>query len=338
VFYIKQFYLHLFKQLKKINAMKKFQKFAMIALLAIGTIACDSDDDAAPAQQTITEIAVANPDFSTLVTALTRTDLADVLDGSGQYTVFAPTNAAFTTFFASLGPNVNVNNVNVDVLENILLNHVIASEIKSSAIPASTYVSTLSPFNTSTGSPTISMFVQKAGSVVTLNGGVANSGAVVTTADIDASNGVIHVVNAVIAIPTIKNHAIANPAFSTVTGLLSTQGLVPTLDGTVGAPFTVFAPVNSAFTTAVLGIYNGLSSTNKTNVLLYHVVGGINVRSNAIPSGNIPTLFTPQTFSITGTSINDAGSTVNKNITVTDVQCSNGIVHAIDGVLLPSFP
>ena len=127
--------------------MKKFQKFAMIALLAIGTIACDSDDDAAPAQQTITEIAVANPDFSTLVTALTRTDLADVLDGSGQYTVFAPTNAAFTTFFTSLGPNVNVNNVDVDVLEKILLNHVIATEIKSSAIPASTYVSTLSPFN-----------------------------------------------------------------------------------------------------------------------------------------------------------------------------------------------
>ena len=318
--------------------MKKFQKMAMIALLAISTIACDSDDDAAPAPQTITDIAVANPDFSILVTALTRTDLAGVLDGPGQFTVFAPTNTAFNTFFASLGSNVNVNNVNVDVLRNILLNHVIGSEIKSNAIPASTYVSTLSPFSSATNAPTISMYVTKSGTNVTLNGGVDNDGAVVTTADIDASNGVIHVVNAVIGIPTIVNHAIANPAFATVTGLLVQQGLAGTLDGTAGAPFTVFAPVNSAFSTAVLGIYNSLSSENKTNVLLYHVVGGANVRSNAIPSGNISTLFTPQTFSITGTSINDAGSTVNKNIIVTDVQCSNGIVHAIDGVLLPSFP
>jgi uncharacterized surface protein with fasciclin (FAS1) repeats len=314
--------------------MKKFQKFAMIALLAIGTIACDSDDDAAPAQQTITDIAAANPDFSILVEALTITDLAGVLDAPGSYTVFAPTNAAFN----DLLDGADITDVPEATLKAILLNHVIGTEIKSSAIPAASYQSTLSPFSSAANAPTISMYITKSGATVTVNGGVANDGAVVTTADIDASNGVIHVVNAVIGIPTIVNHAIANPAFTTVTGLLVDQGLAGTLDGTAGAPFTVFAPINDAFTPAVLGIYGSLSSENKTNVLLYHVVGGANVRSNAIPSGNIATLFTPQTFSITGTSINDAGSTVNKNIIVTDVQCSNGIVHAIDGVLLPSFP
>jgi uncharacterized surface protein with fasciclin (FAS1) repeats len=78
-----------------------------------------------------------------------------------------------------------------------------------------------------------------------------------------------------------------------------------------------------------------LSSGDKTAVLLYHVVGGVNVRSNAIPTGDITTL-QGQAFSITGTVIDDASS-VNKNIVLTDVQCSNGIVHAIDKVLLPNL-
>lgn len=315
--------------------MKNLIKKMSIACLAITMFSCSSDDDA-PAQQTIADIAIANADFSILETALTRTNLVATLDGSGQFTVFAPTDAAFNTFFTSLGAGVNVNNVDVNVLKAILLNHVIGSEIKSTAIPASTYVSTLSPFNSTTNSPTISMFVQKSGATVTINGGVSNGGAVVSTADVDASNGVIHIVNSVIKIPTIKNHAIANPSFSTLTSLLVAQGLVTTLDGTAGSPFTVFAPVNDAFDTATLALYGGLSNDNKTAVLLYHVVGGVNVRSNAIPSGDITTL-QGEAFSITGTSINDAGSTVNKNIILTDVQCSNGVVHAIDKVLLPAF-
>lgn len=312
--------------------------FACVALVSF-MVSCNKDDDkpAEPVNKSIAAIAVSNPDFSTLVTALNRTGLTATLNGTGEFTVFAPTNDAFNKFFSTLGSDVNVNNVNVDVLRNILLNHVIGSEIKSAAIPASTYVSTLSPINTSTNAPTISMFVQKSGAVVTLNGGIENAGAVVTTADIDASNGVIHVVNRVIAIPTIKNHAIANPNLSTVTNLLVAQGLVPTLDGKEGAPFTVFAPVNTAFDQATLDLYGSLTSEQKTDVLLYHVVGGVNVRSNAIPTGEIPTL-EGQSFSITGTAINDAGSNINKNIILTDVQCSNGIVHAIDKVLLPLLP
>ena len=310
--------------------------FKKITLLAVCiTVFSCSDDDTTP-QPTIADIAVASPDFSILVTALTRTNLVSTLDGSGQFTVFAPTNDAFTTFFASLGSGVNVNNVPVDVLRNVLLNHVISGEIKSAAIPASSYQSTLSPFSAVAGSPTISMFIQKAGSVVTINGGATNGGATVAAPDVDASNGVIHIVSNVIAIPTIVNHAVANPNFITLTSLLVAQDLAGTLAGTAGAPFTVFAPVNSAFSPAVLGVYNGLSSTDKTAVLTYHVVGGANVRSNAIPTGNINTL-QGQGFTISGTAINDAGTTTNKNIILTDVQCSNGVVHAIDGVLLPAF-
>ena len=178
--------------------MKKFQKIAMIALLAIGTIACDSDDDAAPAQQTITDIAAANPDFSILVEALTITDLAGVLDAPGSYTVFAPTNAAFN----DLLDGADITDVPEATLKAILLNHVIGTEIKSSAIPAASYQSTLSPINATPTSPTISMFVQKTGTSpnesIILNGGATNGGATVITKDVDASNGVIHIIDTVI--------------------------------------------------------------------------------------------------------------------------------------------
>lgn len=320
--------------------LTKFRTFALVAFMALGFTSCNDDEDApvvTPPDTTITTLAVNTPNLSTLVRALTRTDLANTLKGAGPFTVFAPTNDAFNTLFTALGPNVNVENVDVAVLKSILLNHVIASSIKSADIPASTYVKTLSPRTTAANAPTLSMFVQKSGSTVTLNGGINNKGAVVTTADIMASNGVIHIVNRVIQLPTIKDHAVANPNFSTLVSLLVEQNLAATLDGTAGSPFTVFAPVNSAFSTAVLGVYTGLSNENKTNLLLYHVVGGVNVLSTAIPTGQINTLFTGKSFSITGTAIDDAGSTANKNIVVTDVQCSNGIVHAVDGVLLPNF-
>lgn len=309
-----------------------------IACLALTMLSCSDDDNNTNEQKTIADIAMSNPDFSTLVTALNRTGLTETLDGTGQFTVFAPTNAAFDTFFASLGEDVTVNNVDEGVLKTVLLNHVIGSEIKSTAIPTSAYVSTLSPINSAANAPTISMFVQKTGAVVSLNGGstTPRKGAEVTTPDVDASNGVIHIVNRVIQIPTIVDHAIANPNFSTLTSLLVEQGLVPTLSETTGSPFTVFAPVNTAFDSATLNLYSGLSNDLKTQVLTYHVVGGVNVRSNAIPSGEITTL-QGESFSITGTSINDAGSTVNKNIILTDVQGSNGVVHAIDKVLLPAF-
>ncbi|PZO30584.1 MAG: fasciclin [Flavobacteriaceae bacterium] len=330
--------------------MKNLIKKMAIATIALTMFSCSDDDNNSNQPQTIADIAIAGADFSTLERALVRTNLVGTLDGTGSFTVFAPTNDAFNRFFTSIstpGNAITVENVPVETLRGILLNHVINEEITSANIPASVYKNTLSPFSSATGAPTISMFIQKEGGVVTLNGGLGTTelprkGAVVTTADVDASNGVIHVVNRVIQIPNIVDHAIANPNFSTLTSLLVARGLVPTLQQTntepsTLAPFTVFAPVNSAFSPAVLGVYNGLANDDlRTQVLTYHVVSGLNVRANAIPSGNIPTV-QGQGFTITGTAINDAGTTVNKNIILTDVQCSNGVVHAIDGVLLPSF-
>jgi len=322
--------------------MKNLFKSVLALVLVFSITSCDDDENPAPAQQTITGIAAGNPDFSTLVTALTRTNLAATLDGSGQFTVFAPTNAAFTTFFASIGPNVTVNNVNEAVLRNILLNHVIGAEVKSTAIMTG-YVSTLSPISSAANAPTISMFIRKEGANVFINGGTATTGVRVTTADVDASNGVIHIVNAVIGIPTVVNHALANPNFSSLVGALTSPGQ-PDFVSILSAagPFTVFAPVNAAFT--ALGpeldaLDVDLTAELLTTVLQYHVVAGRILSSSLTAAPITVTPLAGGTWSVSttgGAKITDGNGRV-ANIVATDVQASNGVIHAIDKVIIPSL-
>jgi len=308
-----------------------------LACIALAMLSCsDDDNNSTPVDNTVTGLAVRTPDLSLLVQALTKAGLADDLQAAGPFTVFAPTNQAFINAGYTAAAIDALPESGIPALRELLLNHVVSGAVQSSGLTDNSYIKTLGK-GAASSTNTLSMFVDTTGGV-TLNG----SASVITTTNggtfnIIASNGVIHLVDEVITLPTVVDHALANSNFSTLTQLLSDQGLVSTLDGTTSSPFTVFAPVNSAFNSTVLGIYGTLSNENKTNVLLYHVVGGVNVLSNGIPSGQIGTLFTGNSFSITGTAVNDAGSDVNKNIILTDVQCSNGVIHAVDGVLLPSF-
>jgi len=243
-----------------------------------------------------------------------------------SYTVFAPTNDAFLDFLDANGFE-SLDDVPLPTLTQVLLNHVVSGTNLSTGLTTG-YVKTLAKGGASSTN-TLSMFINTE-SGVRLNG-VSS----VTTADITANNGVIHVVDAVIGLPTIVAHATANPNFSTLASLLTQQELVGTLDGTASSPFTVFAPLNSAFDTATLNLYSGLTSTQKTAVLTYHVVAGANVLSNAISSGPITT-FETGTFTISGTVITDEQNRTT-NIVATDVQASNGIIHAINKVLLPNL-
>lgn len=308
--------------------MKNYAKLIKLTLLVVSStlmFSC-SDDDSSQQNNSITDIASENPNFSILVDALTRADLAETLDQEGSYTVFAPTNDAFMDFLDANGFE-SLDDVPLPTLTQVLLNHVVSGTNLSSGLTTG-YVKTLATGSASSTN-TLSMFINTA-SGVRLNG-VSN----VTTADIIADNGVIHVVDAVIGLPTIVTHATANPNFSTLATLLTEQELVGTLNGTASSPFTVFAPLNSAFDTATLNLYGGLNSTQKTAVLTYHVVPGANVLSNAIPSGLITT-FETGTFTISGTVITDEQSRAT-NIVATDVQASNGVIHAVNQVLLPNL-
>ena len=176
--------------------MKNLLKLKVLAMLlvAIVFVSCDNSDDPMPVDNTITGLAVKNPNLKILVQALTRADLAATLKGAGPFTVFAPTDAAFTAFLKTT-PYATVNDVPKDVLTQILLNHVVSGSVKSTAL-TTTYIKTLAKGSAS-ATNYLSMYVDVT-SGVKLNG-VAN----VTTADVMASNGVIHVVDAVIGLPTV---------------------------------------------------------------------------------------------------------------------------------------
>ena len=319
--------------------MKNLLKIKCLVLLtffAFAATSCDNDDDnPAPVDNTITGKAIATTNLSILVQALVKADLATTLQGTGPYTVFAPTNDAFTAFLATT-TYATINDVPKDVLTQILLNHVVTGAVKSTDLSTG-YIKTLAKGSAS-ATNTLSMFVN------TSSGVKLNGVATVTTADIMASNGVIQIVDKVIGLPTIVTHATANPNFTSLVGALTGAGqpnFVSILSGT--GPFTVFAPTNAAFTALNTELAPGgiasVSAANLTKVLQYHVVNG-NILAATLTEGQVvPTLQTPQTFTIQltgGAKIKDANNRIS-TISATDVQCSNGVIHVLDKVLLPVF-
>ena len=322
--------------------MKKILKFKVIALALFAAvfISCDNaDDPPAVVDTTITGVASSNPNLKILVQALTRADLAEALKTSGKFTVFAPTDAAFITFLRA-NNFADINAVPVAALKEILLNHVVNGEAKAASLTTS-YIKTLGK-GTASVSNTLSMYVNVSTAGVKLNG-VSS----VTTADVMASNGVIHIVDAVIGLPTIVTHASANPNFSSLVAALTGPGqpaFTTTLAGT--GPFTVFAPINAAFTALNTELAPGgivsVSAANLTRILQYHVVSPANLLAASLMEGQVVTpILTPtQTFTVLlagGAKIRDARARVTI-IVATDVQCSNGVIHVLDKVLLPVFP
>jgi len=310
--------------------------FGMFLALSAGLMftACKEDDDVTTSKN-IVQTAQATSDLSSLVAALTRAGLVDALNANGPFTVFAPTNAAFSAFLTANG-FANLDAVPVAVLKQILLNHVVSGEVRAASVPTDGYVKTLATFGTTTSN--LSILAQRNASGVSINKDVK-----VVTADVLASNGVVHIVNKVIALPTVVNHALNNANFTTLVAALTRPGLgvdyVAILSG--AGPFTVFAPTNAAF--AALLTELNLSSLDQVDnatlnaVLQYHVINGANVLASQLTNGQVVTTFGTGTFSINltgGAKILDArGRTT--NIIITDVQGTNGVVHAIDKVLLP---
>ncbi|MCO5183946.1 MAG: fasciclin domain-containing protein [Anaerolineae bacterium] len=287
--------------------------------------------------QTIAEIAVANDDFSTLVTALEAAGLVDTFAGEGAFTVFAPTNDAF----AALGDTLN--DVLADpqgLLTDILTYHVVDGVVLAEQVV------TLDSADTLNGAPIAIAVVD--GSVV------LNDSTNVVATDIKATNGVIHVIDAVLLPSTdemmedetdammeeptqsIAEIAVSNDDFSTLVTALTAANLVETLSGE--GEFTVFAPTNDAF--AALGdTLNDVLADPEgllTQILLYHVADGI------VPAEKVVTLdeaLTLQGDAIT-IEVTDDGVILNDtaNVITTDIKATNGIVHVIDAVLLPPTP
>ena len=298
--------------------------FGLIALMGIFILSgCEKseDDSMKPvSDMTIAEYALSDNNFSILVQALVKADLVNVLNGAGNFTVFAPTNSAFTALFNELGIS-GVDALSKETLTPILLYHVLGTEAKSSMI-SSGYYTTLSPAQGSF----LSLKVD-------LESGVKlNKTTTVTTADVDVRNGVIHVIDKVLLPPTVVGQALNNDSFSILVQAVVKAGLVDVLNGT--GPFTIFAPTNTAFEAlfaalSISGIAD-LTAEQLIPILTYHVVSG-NVLSTQLTAGPVETL----NGSINVTLSPSPAINTNTMIVATDVQASNGVIHVINKVLLP---
>jgi transforming growth factor-beta-induced protein len=302
-------------KLLKFNSGKSVAVTLMAAAIVMTAVSCSEKEDMAPVimdeTADIVETAVSNnpAEFNTLVEAVVAADLVGRLKGEGPYTVFAPTDAAF----AKLG--IDLASLSKLELSNILLYHVVAGSVKSTDLENG--------------------FVKTAGGysieVNTDNGAMINSANVIS-ADILASNGIIHVIDEVLLPPTedIVDKALSfNPGeFNTLVNAVVQADLVSILKS--AGPFTVFAPTDAAF--AALGIdLASLSKEELTNILLYHVVEGI-VFSSDLSDGSVSSA-NGSLLDINlgaGVKINDS------NVIIANVQTTNGVIHVIDQVLIPA--
>jgi len=270
--------------------------------------------------ETVADVAIDNG-FSTLVTAVVTAELLPALsDPLANYTVFAPTNEAFDDLASDLGTTVN-GLLTLPELASILAYHVLGTEVPSSAVTNGAIVQPLSTLN--------SLKLTK-----TTDGEVFVNHAQVTSVDINADNGIVHVLDAVVLpIETVVDLAIDN-GFTSLTSAVIKAELVPTLTDPF-SEFTVFAPTNTAFdnlATALGTDLNGiLALPNLADVLTYHVVEGT-VLSTQLVAGPVTTVNGDDVIiSLTnGVQVNDA------TVTLADVLADNGVVHVIDEVLLPS--
>ncbi len=312
------------KTIEKLKTMKT--KFNLVPVMLILSVlfftSCNDDDDMDEmGEKNIVEVAAEAGQFSILIQAAQKAGLAEYLSTQDGITVFAPTDAAFKNLLKDLGAN-SLDDIPVADLTNILLYHVIGSKAMSTDLKSG-YLPTLSK----SGDNSISMYINLA------NGVAINKNTKVTSADISAKNGVIHVVDKVILPPTVVDLALDNDNFTILVQAVVKAGLADVLSGT--GPFTVFAPTNDAFNAlfAQLGIsgINDLTAEQLIPILTYHVVSG-NVLSKSLANGMVGTLNEGKSLTVnlnSGVKINDS------EVIAADIQGSNGVVHVINKVLIP---
>ena len=275
------------------------------------------------AQETkdIVDIAVADGRFTKLVTAVQAAGLAETLKQEGPLTVFAPTDDAFAKLpegtFESLANNI-------PALKDILLYHVVAGKVMAADVVK------LTSADTALGKPV---------TVAVKDGSVFVNESQVVITDIEASNGVIHVIDTVLlppademTLPTIVDIAVADGRFTKLVTAVQAAGLVDAL--TADNPLTVFAPTDDAFAKLPEGTFESLANNVPalTDILLYHVVPG------KVMAADVVTLTTADTLlgKPVNIAVKDGAVFVNDSqVVITDIEASNGVIHVIDTVLLP---
>jgi len=331
---------------RRFKKMKHFTMFAMLlvaASLVMAACAPAATPTPAPAPtampeptatpepmlKDIVDTAVADGRFTTLVAAVQAAELVDTLKGEGPFTVFAPTDDAFSalpegTLESLLLPE------NKQTLTDILLYHVVSGKVMAAEVTAMTSAATVLGKDIAVKVDMGNVYINEAKVIIT---------------DIETSNGIIHVIDAVLLPPTdeaameekntIVDIAVADGRFTTLVAAVTAADLVETLSGE--GPFTVFAPTDDAFAALPAGTLDSLllpeNKQQLTDILLYHVVSGKVMAADVVTLTSAPTVL-GKDVTIT---VKDGNVFLNDTVQViiTDIEASNGVIHVIDAVLLP---
>ncbi|MDG6218805.1 MAG: fasciclin domain-containing protein [Candidatus Thermoplasmatota archaeon] len=292
----------------------------VLAFSVIMFSGCVEEDVDEPEIKNIVETAKEHDNFNTLVDALLVAGLDEVLsDESAEFTVFAPTDDAFAELDSEFLSDLIENDI--DTLTKILTYHVILGTTLSEDLSDEMRVQT----------------VQGKYIDITIDEGtVYINDAVVTTADIECSNGVIHVIDTVL-IPkdNIVETAISADDFNTLVEAVIAAELATTLSDESNL-YTVFAPTDDAFAELDSDYLTNLinnDTANLSDILLYHVIPGIVLSGDLTDNTTVATV---QGTNITITIVNETVFINDSEVTLADIECSNGVIHIIDKVLIPT--
>ena len=309
-------------------------------LLLISLLSCfkDESEPQMVIQKTIFEHLASSIDYSYLTYALQKTDLDNVLNGAGDYTLYAPDNSSFIGFLMREGYG-SLDEVPTEALKKILLNHVMAGQIRYRDFKSGYYPTAAS--SDVNGRPLL-MYINQVNMRVTLNGSSR-----IVQGNVNASNGVIHAVNSVIPIPSLVTFVLADTNLYNLRLALTRDDLTvdfPTIlsteNGSAPAPLTVFAPNNTAFVDLLNELeLERMSSIDEPTLkltLYHHVLGETNTLSTDLSDNlTLNTLGGEITANVTDrASLTDGNARVS-NIIALDIQANNGVLHIVDKVILP---
>ncbi len=319
----------------QLNSRLSVYTLAALFMLSFTFYSCKDDENPATQTQgkTITDVVVTNnTDFTLLEAAVVRAGLAGTLATTGPFTVFAPTDAAFRA--AGFADAAAINAAPAATLNSILQYHVVSG----TALTGATIQNGQFAVQTA-GAGKEPLFTNKTGTAVSVNG------ARITTADIAATNGVVHAIDKVLMPPTGTVLAIAqaDTSLSYLTAAAVRGGTLVTSALSGSNQLTVFAPTNAAFRAAgfpTIASINAAPVATLTAVLTNHVIPSVRAFSPTLVNGPVTT-FGGGSVTVTAgannavTLLSKGNGTNAATITTADINATNGVIHKINRVLLP---
>ena len=323
------------------SPMKHLKYFFAIIILSF-SYSCSVDEGEVELRpKTMLDLVQESSNYTYLTYAISKTGLSNTLSSNNaNLTLFAPDDMAFDRFLMQNGFR-SIDEIPVDVLEKVLLNHVLSEPVEYSKFKTG-YYNTAAQIVKGDYMQNLSMHIEEVNMRITLNGE-----SMITRA-VRAENGIVHAVNRVIPLPTIVTFAKADKNLEILLTALTRPDLtadfpsiLSTDSETSPAPFTVFAPTNHAFVDLLqeLGAssLSDIDEPTLKSTLTYHVIAETLARSSQLSDNlQLETLGGTITANVTGGATLTDGNNRVSNIIAVDIQADNGVIHVIDKVILPN--